>query len=73
MVKFGRGSTSWRLFTWEREPETGKVQPRILFTLYSKAEALEALGRRDETGAEQFRHLHQPGVSRQSSPTGEKF
>jgi len=37
---------------WEREPETGKVvQPRILFTLYSKAEALEALGCRDEAGA----------------------
>ena len=26
----------------EREPGTGKVQQRILFTLYSKAEVLEA-------------------------------
>jgi len=38
------------------EPETGKVgQPRILFTLYSKSEALEALGCRDEAVP---RHLH---------------
>jgi tetratricopeptide (TPR) repeat protein len=29
----------------EREPGTGKVQQRILFTIYSKAEALEVLGR----------------------------
>jgi tetratricopeptide (TPR) repeat protein len=41
----------------EREPETGKVEQRILFTLYSKAEALEALGRRDEAGSERFRYL----------------
>jgi tetratricopeptide (TPR) repeat protein len=41
----------------EREPETGKVEQRILFTLYSKAEALEALGRGDEHGAERFRQL----------------
>ena len=49
----------------EREPGTGKVQQRILFTLYSKAEALEALGRRGEGGAERFRDLleHQhPGL-----------
>lgn len=41
----------------EREPGTGKVQQRILFTLYSKAEALEALGRRDKNGAARFRDL----------------
>ncbi len=41
----------------ERDPETGKVSQRILFTLYSKAEALEALGRREGTSAEQFRLL----------------
>lgn len=41
----------------EREPETGKVEQRILFTLYSKAEALEALGRRNPTSAERFRDL----------------
>lgn len=39
----------------EREPETGKVEQRILFTLYSKAEALEALDRGDEHGAERSR------------------
>ena len=29
----------------ERNPGTGKVEQRVLFTLYSKAEALEAIGR----------------------------
>ena len=43
----------------EREPGTGKVQQRILFTLYSKAEALEAVGRGTKGGAERFRHLLQ--------------
>lgn len=32
----------------ERDPETQKVQQRILFTLYSKGEALAALGREGE-------------------------
>jgi tetratricopeptide (TPR) repeat protein len=41
----------------EREPETGKVQQRILFTFYSKAEVLEALGRGTKGGSERFRHL----------------
>lgn len=31
----------------ERDPETRKVQQRVLFTLYSKSEALAALGRGD--------------------------
>ena len=43
----------------EREPGTGKVQQRILFTLYSKAEAIEAVGRGTKGGAERFRHLLQ--------------
>lgn len=37
----------------EREPGTGKVQQRTLFTLYSQAEAREALG----GGAWRFEHL----------------
>jgi hypothetical protein len=41
----------------ERESKTGKVEQRILFTLYSKAEALEALGRSGEAGAGRFRYL----------------
>ena len=44
----------------EREPGTGKVQQRILFTLYSKAEALEVLGRgkeKEKRSAERFRGL----------------
>ncbi|OFW28747.1 MAG: hypothetical protein A3H97_21520 [Acidobacteria bacterium RIFCSPLOWO2_02_FULL_65_29] len=41
----------------EREPTSGKVQQRILFTLYSKAEAIEVLGRGAKGGAERFRDL----------------
>jgi tetratricopeptide (TPR) repeat protein len=41
----------------EREPETRKVQQRILFTLYSRPEALEAIGRGSPTGRGQFRAL----------------
>jgi tetratricopeptide (TPR) repeat protein len=41
----------------EREPNTGAVQQRILFTLYSKPEALEVLGRGTKGGAERFRRL----------------
>src|SRR3989338_9909219 len=41
----------------ERDPKTGKVDQRILFTLYSKAEALEALGRRNGHGSAPFRSL----------------
>ena len=40
-----------------RDPETGKVGQRILFTLYSKAEALEALGRRGDASVHRFRDL----------------
>ena len=43
----------------ERAPGTGKVQQRILFTLYSRAEVLEAVGRGTKGGAERFRHLLQ--------------
>jgi tetratricopeptide (TPR) repeat protein len=41
----------------EREPGTGKVQQRILFTLYSRPEALEAIGRGSSQGRHQFRAL----------------
>jgi tetratricopeptide (TPR) repeat protein len=41
----------------ERDPRTGKVQQRILFTLYSKAEALEVLGRRKKSPIDWFCHL----------------
>lgn len=41
----------------ERDPETKKVEQRILFTIYSKAEALEMLGRGESGGAERFRGL----------------
>jgi len=34
----------------ERDPETRKVQQRVLFSLYSKSEALAALGRDEERG-----------------------
>lgn len=41
----------------ERDPETGKVDQRILFTLYSKAEAREALGQRNGHGGARLRSL----------------
>lgn len=44
----------------EREEGTGKVRQRILFTIYSKAEALEILGRNDtqkKSHARLFEHL----------------
>lgn len=41
----------------EREPDTGAVQQRILFTLYSRPEALEALGRGTKAGGDRFRQL----------------
>jgi tetratricopeptide (TPR) repeat protein len=40
-----------------RDPETKKVEQQILFTVYSKAEALEALGKGEEGGAHRFRSL----------------
>lgn len=43
----------------EREPGTGKVQQRILFTVYSKAEALEILGRGERGGDRRFQNLLQ--------------
>lgn len=41
----------------EREPGTGKVQQRILFTVYSKSEALEILGRGEKGGDYRFESL----------------
>lgn len=41
----------------ERASNGGQVQQRILFALYSKAEALEVLGRGTKGGAQRFRHL----------------
>lgn len=43
----------------EREPGTGKVQQRILFTIYSKPEALEAVGKGSSGGEARFQHLLQ--------------
>jgi tetratricopeptide (TPR) repeat protein len=43
----------------EREPGSGKVRQRILFTVYSKAEALEILGRGSPRGGSRFRDLLQ--------------
>jgi tetratricopeptide (TPR) repeat protein len=43
----------------EREPGTGKVQQRILFTIYSKPEALEILGRGENHGRWDFSRLFQ--------------
>ncbi|MFC1611159.1 hypothetical protein ACFL6C_09380 [Myxococcota bacterium] len=40
-----------------RDPDSGKVEQRILFTLYSKAEALEAIGRGSEKGGFRFQSL----------------
>ena len=40
-----------------RDPETRKVEQQILFTLYSKGEALEALGRRPGSRAERLEML----------------
>ena len=40
-----------------RDPETKKVEQQILFTVYSKAEALEALGKGEKGGAFRFRSL----------------
>jgi tetratricopeptide (TPR) repeat protein len=41
----------------EREPGTGNVQQRILFTIYSKSEALEILGRGGERSTRRFASL----------------
>jgi hypothetical protein len=41
----------------EREPGTGKVQQRVLFTIYSKDEALEILGRGGPGGDARFQAL----------------
>lgn len=48
-----------------RDPETGKVDQRILFTIYSKPEAIEILGRRNAVGEGLFRDLlkeQYPGI-----------
>ncbi len=50
----------------ERDKETGKVEQRVLFTLYSREEAREALGEGSEGGAYEFQSLldmRHPGVS----------
>jgi len=49
----------------ERDSETGKVRQRILFTIYSKAEAYKIVGRKDRRTAEHFQFLLQeqyPGL-----------
>ena len=43
----------------ERDKETGNVQQHILFTLYSKEEALAAIGKDDERDHHLFRNLLQ--------------
>jgi tetratricopeptide (TPR) repeat protein len=48
-----------------RDPEAGKVEQRILFTIYSKPEALEILGRRNAVGEGLIRNLlkeQYPGI-----------
>ncbi len=42
-----------------RDPETKKVEQQILFTIYSKGEALEVLGRGSPDGARRFEALVQ--------------
>ncbi len=49
----------------ERDPETGKVQQRILFTIYSKAEAFRVIGRKDKSSANYCQDLlvlEYPGI-----------
>jgi len=49
----------------ERDPKAGKVQQRILFTIYSKAEALKIIGRKDKASARYFQDLlanEYPGI-----------
>ncbi len=49
----------------ERDAEAGKVQQRILFTIYSKAEALKIIGRKDKVSARYFQNLLEdeyPGI-----------
>jgi tetratricopeptide (TPR) repeat protein len=40
-----------------RDPETGKVRQDVLFTIYSRSEALEILGQGGKGGARQFENL----------------
>ena len=40
-----------------RDPETKKVEQQILFTIYSQAEALAALGKSDSAAGERFRTM----------------
>ena len=49
----------------QRDSETKKVDQRILFTIYSKPEALEVLGRGERSGKHRFRTLldaQNPGI-----------
>jgi tetratricopeptide (TPR) repeat protein len=41
----------------ERDPENRKVQQRILFTIYSKAEALKIIGNQDDASSRYFQSL----------------
>jgi tetratricopeptide (TPR) repeat protein len=41
----------------ERDPESGKVEQQVLFTLFSKAEALAALGKSGESNPRYFQML----------------
>jgi tetratricopeptide (TPR) repeat protein len=54
---FRRRGSQLVLAHGQREPGTGKVQQQILFTLYSRGEALEAIGRGSSDGRHQFRAL----------------
>ena len=50
----------------QRNPETHRVEQEILFTIYSRAEALELLGRGTKGGRERFEALmkgHYPGLA----------
>lgn len=56
-----------------RDPDPGKVEQRIPFTLRSKAEPLEALGRRNKNGDSRFQSLleHQhPELRFERLPSG---
>ncbi|MCU7905938.1 MAG: tetratricopeptide repeat protein [Candidatus Thiodiazotropha sp. (ex Epidulcina cf. delphinae)] len=67
MAYIRRKGNQLALVHGERDAETGKVEQRVLFTLYSKAEALEAIGRGSggKEGGHRFRSLLEreyPGI-----------
>lgn len=58
MAYVRRRGNQLSIVTGERNPETKKVEQRVLFTLYSKPEALEVLGRgKDKSAATRFEML----------------